>query len=291
MNSRAVAMMVLSIMLGLAAVLGMARWMSARAATANAKVVVAAKDLPLGTRLTSEHLVLAEWPQSTPLAGAFKDPKLLDARVINTSVARGVPIVEVKLAPPGSKGGLSAVIADGKRAMTVKVNEVVGVAGFALPGNVVDVVLNVKDPSAPPVSKIVLEQILVLAIAQEAGRDDTKPKVVSAVTLEVTPEQAEKLDLGRSIGTLSLVLRNQMDRVAVLTPGTRKTDLLGTKVNGGSGESGHGARSRPGQGKASAAAGASDPEPVGKKEGTGSRRSVEMIRGATRSSMEVTVFE
>ena len=147
MNRRVIVMMALSMVLGLGAVLGAARWMSARAATANARVVVAAKDLPPGTRLSAEHLTLASWPAGAPLAGAYKDSKLLDARVVNTSVLRGTPIVEAKLAPPGARGGLSAVIAEGKRAMTVKVNEVVGVAGFALPGNVVDVVLNTKtDP-------------------------------------------------------------------------------------------------------------------------------------------------
>jgi pilus assembly protein CpaB len=285
LNRRVVMMMALSIVLGLGTVLGASRWMSARAAAANAKVVVAARDLPLGTRLSAEHLTLAEWPQSASLAGVFRDPKLLDTRVINTSIARGVPLVEAKLAPPGSKGGLSAVIAAGKRAMTVKVNEVVGVAGFALPGNLVDVVLNTKDAGSTPVSKIVLEQIMVLAIAQEAGRDDTKPKVVSAVTLEVTPAQAEKLDLGRNIGTLSLVLRNQVDQVAVATPGTRKTDLLGegassgepsiprTRTAGGS---------KPALGADAAGSAARTP---------GKHKTVEVIRGSIRTQMEVTVFE
>ena len=279
-------MMALSMLLGLGAVFGTIRWMSVRAATAHAKVVVAARDLPPGTRLGAEHVMLVSLPQSIPLAGAFNQPKLLEARVVNTGVSRGTPIVEAKLAPPGSKGGLSAVIAEGKRAMTVKVNEVVGVAGFALPGNVVDVVLNTKGADAVPVSKIFLEQIMVLAIAQEAARDDAKPKVVSAVTLEVTPEQAEKLDLGRSIGTLSLVLRNQIDRVAVVTPGMRKTDLLGAAGKGealpviGSTASarkdaahGHASAARPGNERSSA------------------RRSVEVIRGSTRSNMDVPVFE
>ncbi len=288
MNRRSVAMLVLSAVLGLAAVLMAARWMSARAASASVKVVVASKDLPIGTRLAIEHLLVVDWPQSAALGGAFADPKMLDTRVINTSVQRGMPIVESKLAPPGSKGGLSAVIAQGKRAMTVKVNEVVGVAGFALPGNLVDVVLNTKDESAAPVSKIVLEQIVVLAIAQEAGRDDTKPKVVSAVTLEVTPAQAEKLDLGRSIGTLSLVLRNQVDRHAVATPGTRKPDLLGMSGAGDSAArmaSSGGVRTGHSAAAGHGAAGARTAAPLLRRD------TVEMIRGAARSNIEVSVAE
>jgi len=109
---------------------------------------------------------------------------------------------------------------------------VVGVAGFALPGNYVDIVVNTEDESVTQenanrsISKIVLERILVLAVAQEQGRDDTKPKVVNAVTLEVTPEQAEKLDLARSVGSLSLVLRNQTDTNLVTTTGSTKKNLL-----------------------------------------------------------------
>jgi pilus assembly protein CpaB len=106
------------------------------------------------------------------------------------------------------------------------VNEVVGLAGLALPGNKVDILINTKDESDKPISKIVLEQILVLAIGQDLGRDETKPKVVNAVTLEVTPEEAEKLDLARSVGTLSLVLRNQVDKSPGTTGGIRIADLL-----------------------------------------------------------------
>jgi pilus assembly protein CpaB len=114
--------------------------------------------------------------------------------------------------------------------MTVRVNDVIGVAGFALPGNYVDIVVNTQldgeGRGDKQISKIVLEHILVLAVAQEADRDETKPKVVNAVTLELTPEQAEKLDLARSVGTLSLVLRNQVDNHGVATVGIMKRQLL-----------------------------------------------------------------
>ena len=152
--------------------------------------------------------------------------------MIRTGLSRGEPILESKLAPVGTRGGLSAVIAEGRRAITVRVNDVVGVAGFALPGNYVDIVVNMADAlggsaRTHSVSKIVLEQILVLAVAQEASRDDTRPKVVNAVTLEVTPAQAEALDLARSVGSLSLVLRNQVDRGPSSTQGATRDTLLG----------------------------------------------------------------
>ena len=116
--------------------------------------------------------------------------------------------------------------------MTVRVNDVVGVAGFALPGNYVDVMVNAQQDKARgeegrQISKTVLEHVLVLAVAQEAGRDDTKPRVVSAVTLELSLDDAEKLDLARSVGTLSLVLRNQVDRQTVATQGITKSELFG----------------------------------------------------------------
>jgi pilus assembly protein CpaB len=154
--------------------------------------------------------------------------------VVLVSFQRGEPLTEARLAPVGAKGGLSAVVPEGRRAMTVRVNDVVGVAGFALPGTYVDVMVNTQAEGTQrndrdrSISKIVLERILVLAVAQEADRDATKPKVVNAVTLEVTPRDAEVLDLARSVGTLSLVLRNPSDPVRTPTAGITKSELLGT---------------------------------------------------------------
>lgn len=225
-------MVVIAIVLALGAVVLASRWVSQQASVATSRVVVAAKDLDLGTRLAPELLKTVDWPTASLPEGAIQDPQTLDTRVIKTSLLRGEPVMESKLAPLGARGGLSAVIGEGKRAITVRVNDVIGVAGFALPGNYVDIVVNTEDETAKTsamnktVSKIVLEQILVLAVAQEASRDETKPRVVNAVTLEVTPEQAEKLDLARSVGSLSLVLRNQVDTSPVDTTGATKQDLL-----------------------------------------------------------------
>src|SRR5262245_37076919 len=231
-NPKAIAMLVLSVIIGLIATIAASGWVAQQGRTASNKVVVAAVDIDLGSRLNTQLLKTIDWPTSSLPPGAIGDPQTLQDRVVKTSILRGEPILEAKLAPVGTKGGLSAVIPEGKRAMTVRVNDVIGVAGFALPGNYVDIVVNTqlegeaRNGQDKQISKIVLEHILVLAVAQEANRDETKPRVVNAVTLELTPDQAEKLDLARSVGTLSLVLRNQIDKNEVDTRGIMKRQLL-----------------------------------------------------------------
>lgn len=225
-NARPLLAILISIVVGAAAVMVAAQWVARQASIATTKVVVAARDLEVGTRLRADMLQLVDWPAGASLKEPFSAPEKIHERVINTQVLRGEPIVAARLAPPGEKGGLSAVLGQGNRAITVKVNEIVGVAGFALPGNYVDVMVNTPDDANRPVSKIVLERILVLAVAQEVATGDTKPRVVNAVTLEVTPQQAEQIDLARSIGSLSLVLRSQSDKASIATAGARKNDLL-----------------------------------------------------------------
>lgn len=268
-SARAYLMIGLSVVAGIVAVLFGARWLGMQASMATQQVVVAGRDLDLGTALNPSMLQVVRWPAGNVPPGSVGDVPALDGRVVRVSLQRGEPVLEARLAPIGTKGGLSAVIGDGKRAITVKVNEVVGVAGFALPGNYVDVLVNVRDDRDSSVSKIVLEHILVLAVAQEAGRDETKPKVVNAVTVEASPEQAEKLDLARSVGTLSLVLRNQLDKNPVQTAGVRKGDLLQIADV-----------------RAAPAAVAQPARRAGGRAPVPSRDKVEVIRGIQKSSVE-----
>lgn len=231
-NPRAIAMLVISAVLGLLAAVMAANWLRQKSVSGD-KIVVAAVDVQLGSRLNGQMLKLADWPAGSVPPGSFTDPKPLEDRVVTTSVLRGEPLLASKLAPIGTQGGLSAVIHPGDRAITVRVNDVIGVAGFALPGNYVDILVSTEKASdyanrdARQISKIVLQHILVLAVAQQSSRDSTKPRVVNAVTLEVTPEQAEKIDLARSIGKLSLVLRNQMDESRTDVAGVMRHQLLG----------------------------------------------------------------
>jgi pilus assembly protein CpaB len=234
MKAKGLVFLFVAILAGLSAVVVGTKWLQSKAPGDANRIAVAAIELQLGGRVTPESIRLVEWPSGSIPNGSFNDISKLEGRVAVSGIQPGEPILESRLAPVGTKGGLSAVVPEGKRAITVRVNDVVGVAGFALPGNYVDIMVNTEkvgdraNDKDQMISKIVLERILVLAVAQEANRDETKPKVVNAVTLEVTPEQAERLDLARSVGNLSLALRNQIDSKPTDTAGITKAMLLRT---------------------------------------------------------------
>lgn len=227
-NIRVVVMLLLALGLGIAAVVMAAIWLNSKSSVLTSHVVVSTEDLQIGTRLQANMVELVDWPSTSLIKNPMTSVDQAVDRVVTMPVFKGEPILTSKLAAKGETGGLSAVLQDGRRAVTVKVNEIVGVAGFALPGTFVDVMVNAVDEKNSQVSKIVIERIKVLAVAQDVSNLETKPKVVNAVTLEVTPAQAEKIDLARSIGSLSLVLRSQVDMKSVSTGGARKNDLLDT---------------------------------------------------------------
>ena len=226
-SKRALIMLALSVLAGLAAVILAARWMGQQTAGEKSSVLVATRDLELGQAITAQMLQPIAWPAGSQPEGSFNDVKLLEGRVVRAGIYKGEPVLEPKLAPEGTKAGLDSVIKPGHRAITVKVNEVVGVAGFLAPGSYVDLLVNINDDRDKSISRVVLERIMVLAVAQEANRpDQSKARVVNAVTLEVMPEQAEKIDLARNVGTLSLMLRNQVDVEGTPTNGITREDLF-----------------------------------------------------------------
>lgn len=225
-NLRPFVMILMSLGIGLAAMTVAAQWLRDRSIQQTRPVLVAIQELAAGTRLERSMLEVVHWPKDALSVPALSRLEEAEGRVITGSLLRGEPLLLARLAAPGETGGLSALLRDGRRAVTVKVNEIVGVAGFALPGNFVDVMVHTTDPQNQPVSRIVLERIRVMAVAQDAGPQDNKPRVVNAVTLEVTPQEAERMDLARSVGTLSLVLRGQSDTAPVTTQGARKRDVL-----------------------------------------------------------------
>ena len=228
MRSRPMLILLLALVTGLVAVLIASRWISSNKVETT-PIVVLAKDVPMGSVIAADMLQVVDWPKKNLPIGSFTDNRKPVGRVTTAALIRGEPLLDARLASEGTKAGLSAIVTPGKRAMTVAVNDVVGVAGFVLPGTHVDVLINTRSdgPNGKPISKIVLSQILVLAAAQEVDRNASKPVVTNAVTLEVTPEQAEALDLARSVGTLSLVLRNQNEKSAASTQGMTKDALLG----------------------------------------------------------------
>jgi pilus assembly protein CpaB len=227
MKKRAIIMLILSLLAGIAAVFLAARWMGQQAAEKTVQIVVAKGNLVQGQALGASSLEALPWPALNVPEGSFNDPKQLEGRVVRAPVYKGEAILQAKLAPVGSKAGLDSVIKDGKRAITVRVNEVYGVAGFLQPGSYVDLLVNMRDNKESPLSRIVLERVLVLAVAQNTDRpEEGKARVVNAVTLEVSPEDAEKIDLARNVGTLSLVLRNQVDEKTTATDGAQRKDLF-----------------------------------------------------------------
>src|SRR5215204_2919027 len=219
---------------GLLAAVSVSRYLSnAQAFSRNMNEVVVAKvDIPLGTTIVAEQLTKVQLPSGAVPDGAFTSPEKLVNRVAVVNIAAREPVTDFKLAPEGSAGGLSAVIPGGYRAMTVKVDDVIGVAGFLLPGTMVDV-LTVIDPpgnmmSGNPISKIVLQNVKVLASGQnlDKPKDEREADAVKAVTLQVTPDQAEKLALASTEGKLRLVLRNGIDQDDEQTQGADKKSLL-----------------------------------------------------------------
>ena len=194
-------------------------------------VVVAAANLPLGTELRRDDLRAIAWPADAVPEGSFTDPQDLVGRGLIQSVTQNETVLPGKLAPVGAGAGLPPVIPEGMRALSVRVNDVIGVAGYVLPGNHVDVLATVSPTNSPGdmTSKIVLTNVLVLAAGTRIEQDveNNKPISVSVVTLQVNPMEAERLTLASTEGKIQLALRNPLDETAPATPGIRPAVLLG----------------------------------------------------------------
>jgi pilus assembly protein CpaB len=194
-------------------------------------VVVAGADLALGAELRREDLRTIAWPAEAVPAGSFTDPKDLVGRGLIQSMVQNEAVLPAKLAPVGSGAGLPPVIPEGKRAVSVRVNDVVGVAGYVLPGTHVDVLATISptNQDTDMTSKVVLTNVLVLASGTKIEQDveNNKPISVSVVTLMVDPLEAERLTLASTEGKIQLALRNPLDKTAPPTPGIQPPVLLG----------------------------------------------------------------
>jgi pilus assembly protein CpaB len=196
---------------------------------ASVQVAVAAESLPMGTMLTKDHVKLVGWPSANQVPGAYPSAESVVGRGLILGVSMNEPLTESKLAPVEAGAGLSPSIPAGMRAMSVRVNDVVGVAGFVLPGSRVDVVLtlNARDNA---VSRVVLSNVQVLTAGTKYDQDAAKngqPIATRVVTLLLTPQDAEKMALAESAGNITLVLRNPLDTVPTETRGARMAGLLG----------------------------------------------------------------
>jgi pilus assembly protein CpaB len=194
-------------------------------------VVVAASDLDVGAELSRDDLRIIEWPANAIPHDAFSDPKELIGRGLVLPVIQNEPIMPMKLAAKEAGAGLPPVIPPGLRAISVRVNEVIGVAGYVLPGTRVDVVATVSptDQHQDITSKVILTNVQVLAAGTKIERDvdKNKPVPVTVVTLLVAPEESERLTLASTEGKIQLALRNPLDKSIPATPGIRPAALLG----------------------------------------------------------------
>jgi pilus assembly protein CpaB len=239
MNKRFVAVLIFAFIVATGASMTLYRLTSNRAQAAvtpppTTKLVLAAKDLEVGSIVREGDVVLKDWAGEAPPSAAQLLPDVLGRGVITKIYAKEA-ILENRLAPKGAGGGFAATIPQGMRAVAVPVNEVVGVAGFAVAGMHVDVIISGTPPNGTgglgTQSKTLLQNIEVLSAGQDFKKDaEGKPVAVQVVNLLVTPEQAEELSLASHQTTIQLVLRNPLDRDVAKTPGVALGQLFGAKA-------------------------------------------------------------
>jgi pilus assembly protein CpaB len=195
--------------------------------------LVAARVIPAGTMLTRDHVKVVQWPSSSRMEGSLGDPRNVVDRGAIVTIAANEPITESKLAAQGAGAGLPPTIPPGMRAMSVRVNEVVGVAGFVVPGTRVDVLVTFESRSqaSESVARVVVSNVQVLTAGtrfdQEKARTDNRPIPTSVVTLLVTPEDAQRLALAAAEGRITLILRNPLDNAPTESAGIRAGGLMG----------------------------------------------------------------
>jgi len=236
-NKRFFIVLVGALIFGVLAAVSVSKYLSsAQAYSKNLNNVAVAKvAIPIGSKIVAEQIMVVQFPKESTPDGAFESPEKLAGRVAVINIAAREPITESRLAAEGPAAGLAAIIPEGYRAMTVKVDDAAGISGFIQPGTLVDVVVTI-DPEGiarqDPISKIVLQNIKVLASGQniDKPKDEREATSVKAVTLQVTPEQAEKLALASSEGKLQLVMRSQIDQGDEQTRGVNKRNLLNGDV-------------------------------------------------------------
>lgn len=195
-------------------------------------IVVAAAQLQVGERLDSDNVRIISWPADEPLAGSFRRTGDCIGRAVISPMAPNEPVLEANLAPREAGAGLPAAIPEGMRAVSVAVNDVVGVAGFVIPGTMVDVLTTGRLPGSNQgtdnnITRTILENVRVLAAGQKIEQDrDGKPEKVPVVTLLVSPDDAAKLTMASTEGKIQLALRNTIDTKAANPPAVLQAQLF-----------------------------------------------------------------
>ena len=237
-NKRTAVVLAVAVLLAGVASLGMYRVASRRPSTGGnaiktVDVVVAAHPLPLGTRLTTDHVKLVKWPADAQLPGAFSKLEDVVNRGLISDAGENEPLTAARLAPLEAGAGLPPSIPPGMRAVSVKVNEVIGVAGFVVPGTRVDVMVTLANRQAAQqesVTRVVVSNAQVLTAGTRYDQEnakDGKPIPSTVVTLLVSPEDGERIALAASEGQIMLTLRNPLDTSPTTTSGVRTGGLMG----------------------------------------------------------------
>jgi pilus assembly protein CpaB len=231
-GARLLAFLAVSLVTAVASALLLTRYMDRRAAEARVPtrpVVVAAVDLPVGAELRAENLIVVDWPIGSVPEGAFVAPKELEGKVVAIRVYKREPLLAPKLAGSGN-GGLSALLPAGMRAAAVRVDDVVGVAGFVQPGDSVDVIATIRSEAGQAVtsSKVILQNVRVLAVGKELDTKARSDKVVPATvaTLMVDASQSERLALAAVQGKILLTLRSSADTDVIATEGITAAAMM-----------------------------------------------------------------
>ncbi len=226
--------LIAAVVAGLVATFGIHRYVSIKTRVVKAptrQVFIATADISPGTALSGQAVKAVIWPQEVIPPNCAATMREIEGRVVKASIPQGNPILFSMLAPEGTAAGLSGILDDGKRALTVKVDEVAGVAGFVHPGDRVDVLVDLPlKEQSEHFSKTILHDISVLSTGQIwEQKGENKPMVVNTVTLELTPAEAEVLNLASNEGKIRLALRNRNNKTVAETPGVTTSFLL----NGG----------------------------------------------------------
>jgi pilus assembly protein CpaB len=202
-----------------------------------ATIVLAARGLPVGAVVGEQDLKMVSWPAEAVPSGYVRSVADAVGRGVITPVAENEPLLTTKMSTKDAGGGLPIIIRDGMRAVSVRVDEVIGVAGFVLPGTRVDVLLTLDKGTSRPqsITKTLLQNVQTLAAGQSVTRDkEGKPQTVTVITLLVSPDDAELLALASKEGRLQLALRNTLDTLAVATSGARADKLSPSSPSGAS---------------------------------------------------------
>jgi pilus assembly protein CpaB len=235
MNKRFVGVLTFAFLVAAGASLVLYRVLINRTPTTNAgpamsQVALATKDLEVGTVLKEDDVKVADWPGAVP-AGSTNQVKDIIGRGVITAIFAKEPVIASRLAAKGAGGGMAAMIPPGMRAVAVRVNEVVGVAGFVVPGMHVDVLISGSAPGSNAnlgtLTQTLLQNVEVLSAGQDFKKDsEGKPVMVQVINMLVTPTQAEQLSLAASQTSIQLVLRNPLDHEIAKTPGTAMLHLF-----------------------------------------------------------------